>query len=529
MKIYITKQVFFIVCILLLFFLYSFVKGYANSKETATPTENASATTIVTTADKNPPDHIDHSTKLPPTLKKHALEPLSDLELEKSSTNNNSQLSQAINNSKSPVNSDLYNNKNSLSDTIDAKNTNLDYSISQLSPKANQSISDSEIYSNDKNSIDSHDINKNTAIKSDFKQTAGANQQKKQLTNISKNYTGFTAPVISKNQVNVLSTFSVANQFKSKKLLRVGERIRHLKIDPLHKKRLAYIQQRTGMLKVVDMSTLLISSVDGPGIGAGFFWSPDGIRIIYRKQLNINKKFKAGLFAFDYRLKKKVKIDDLAYLSGFPVFDPRDYLITLIHQKGVLQKRLRLPKSKLARWNLSRVERSGNFAVSDQNVILLSPSKKGMKKLKDDGSGIQSFDVSPKGDRIAWSTKNHNLFYAHDKWSAIKSIVKRIDFGVDPVWVGDNEHIVYSGVRRIGNKIAGYDLKISDLKDNKAWLTKTYGLQERFPVIMPRNAIFYTVFGTTDIYGLFPRNHDILTNIASNHLNKKHSNGQINK
>ena len=408
------------------------------------------------------------------------------------------------------------NRQNSLIDNLEQKISSDFITLINEDPQHKDQVSQIN------NSIN-HDINHNPSISNSTIENNHPSISKAKHT---KHYPDFSPSSIiginstntktknskSKNNNNQISTFT--SRFYSKILARLGQPIKYLKVDPVNRKRLAFVEENTGLLKVIDLSTLLITTIDGPGIDNAFFWSPDGVRIIYRKQVIVKERIVANLQAFDYRLRKNIEISTIQGVSGFPTFDPRDYRIVLMHEQGVLQKRLKLPKSNLARWELKKVERSGNFTVTPKGVILISPSGKGMIKLKDDGSGIQSYRISPKGNYIAWSTKNHNLYYSDDIWQMSKASPTRLDFGVDPVWVSDNNHIIYSGVRRIANKIAGYDLKLTNLSKDQTWLTKTYGTQERWPVILTKNTIIYTVSKTTDIFGLFP----ITNSLQAQHL-----------
>ena len=290
---------------------------------------------------------------------------------------------------------------------------------------------------------------------------------------------------------------SLANIQPKKPWIRVGSSLNYLKVDPTKGRYLAYSDKKSGALYLMDLKSKRNIVVSKKAVDGSFVWSPDGVRLIYREQSKNEKTISGKLMAFDIYLNKKVELDQINSQSGFINFDPRDYKLLLMHETGVLQKSLKLPNSRLARWQLNKQAKSGRWIASPGGVVFLSASGKEMTKLKDDGSGVESFSISPDGTHIAWATKKSAIFVAKDGESA-----RFLDYGRDPNWDAKSKNIIYAGAQLVGHQVSGYDLAISDLDKNKRWITNTSLSDERWPEFLPNGSIIYTKASTTDLYTL---------------------------
>lgn len=285
--------------------------------------------------------------------------------------------------------------------------------------------------------------------------------------------------------------------------LRLPEPVEFLKIDPFLGLRLAFVEIRTGLLKTLHIKTRQILTVHGPGIGKAFIWAPDGLRVIYRRQVkNPSGAVKGELFAFDHNLKRSILLEKINTLSGYPTLDPRDNQVLLLRGPELIQKKLRLPSSRLARWHMRRAERHGRFVATPRGILHVSPTARGMRALKDDGSGLQSFAVSAHGKKVVWATQKNGIYWAEDSWNRNDPTSHLVAYGLDPVWSHDHQHILFAGARTIGNHVAGYDVRLIDLEGQGQWLTQTFSSQERWPSFMGEERIIYTVENTTDLFGL---------------------------
>ena len=48
--------------------------------------------------------------------------------------------------------------------------------------------------------------------------------------------------------------------------------------------------------------------------------------------------------------------------------------------------------------------------VGEGGVVFLNYNGRLTKRLEDDNSGVESFDISPNGQKIVWATKNASIF-----------------------------------------------------------------------------------------------------------------------
>lgn len=279
--------------------------------------------------------------------------------------------------------------------------------------------------------------------------------------------------------------------------LRVGSTLNYIKADPKKNRYLAYTDRKDGGLYVLDMKTKKNHIVSRKNVNGSFVWSPDGIRIVFRPQVKVKGHVKASLSVYDLFLGKMVKLDELAHQSGFLTFDPRDNKIMLMHEKGVIQKTLKFPDSRLAKWQMKLGQQRGRWLVGEGGVVFLNYNGRLTKRLEDDNSGVESFDISPNGQKIVWATKNASIFYAIDGKES-----KFLDYGRDPKWDKSSEQIIYAGAHLVGKRVSGFDLKMTDLNNNKKWLTKTPMSNERWPELLKNGTLLYTKSSSTDIYAL---------------------------
>lgn len=290
---------------------------------------------------------------------------------------------------------------------------------------------------------------------------------------------------------------SQAVQKNNKPWLRLDNSLNYIKADPKKGRYVAYSDKIKGALHILDLKSQKNVMVSDKNIDGSFVWSPDGIRLIYREQVKENGKISGNLMVFDMFLNKSIKLDEISSQSGFITFDPRDYRLLLMHEDGVISKSLKLPDSRLAKWQLKTASQKGRWAAGPGGIVYLSPSGHEMKKLTGDGSGVESFDISPNGEKIVWTTNKSAIFYAEDGNEG-----KFLDVGRDAKWSNSSNQIIYAGAQLIGRKVSGYDIKLSDLHGNKKWITQTPLSMERWPEMLPNGTVLYTKAASTDLYSL---------------------------
>ena len=259
-------------------------------------------------------------------------------------------------------------------------------------------------------------------------------------------------------------------------------------------------------LKYLDLKTRQIFRITDAHTGAAFIWSPHGYRLLYRTQHRSGKggSVFSKLMIRDVVLRKNILVRRVASKSSLLTIDPYDFKIWLMGEKRVFLQKLSYPGSRLANWQ-KRQRRQSGFWIATQNGILWVDSQRGtMKKLKDDGSALGSFSISPDGTHIAWSTKKNAIF-----WHSEGQNTRFLDYGRNPVWHPARKVLLYSGAHRTGPVTAGYDLKISSLAGSGQWVTSTPYSQENWPSWLPNeNLILFTADHTSDLF-IQDLNHEI--------------------
>ncbi len=304
--------------------------------------------------------------------------------------------------------------------------------------------------------------------------------------------------------------FSLCNQalaeFKGSPLtpaaqavMRTEGGMNHLSLSP-NKKLLAFTNDQGQSLRIMDLGTQDVLEVTPHRVGPGFFWSPDGVRLFFRELIREKDGIVSEFSAFDTVLNQKSVLDTLKGSTGFPVLNPYDNNVFMMHEKGILQKRLEFPGERPAKWQKEKRNVVGNWVVSQSAVLWLGELGLELKKMEDDGTGIRSYALSPDGRRMAWATQGGRVYAAHDG-----SDVVLIGDGMDPTWHPFRTILVYAASRKVGTKVYDYDLRLHNLAGASRNLTKTPDLKERWPLWLDATTLLYTAGNTTDLFRLnFP-------------------------
>lgn len=280
--------------------------------------------------------------------------------------------------------------------------------------------------------------------------------------------------------------------------IRAGDSLNHMRLDA--KGRFAAFIDGSGLgLGVVDLKTKTIHKVSQGQIGASFFWSPDGFRLFYRELAKApDGAISSTLKAFDAYLGRSVTLEKMAYPTGFLTFDPRDLRMHLMSPMGIRTKRIYFPDERMARWQVAQRNESGKWLATQKSMLWVTQGGYQLRKLEDDKSGIDSFDISPDGNAAAWATKSGKIYVS--KKGKEPSLLAH---GKDPRWHPKKMRLVFAGARMVGNRAASYDLKIADLDGTARFLTKTQMSDERWPQWHPDGEqILYTLARTTDLFVL---------------------------
>lgn len=338
---------------------------------------------------------------------------------------------------------------------------------------------------------------------------------------------------------------------KSDPWLRLSSSLYNIKVSPTGDF-IAFTSKDGDNLRVLEVGSKNVYQVSPNMVSQSFFWSPDKCRLFYSELVKeVDNKNKKGndnvkpsngvvtnLKGYDCAKKKSSLIDQYDNVTGFLTFSPKNYSMMLlssgkIHQKKILIEGKKSPDRKGIRW-----------VVSSKGVFLLSQDGSTLKRVMDDESGVESFDISNDGYSVIWSTGAENIYVALNSSKA-----KRIATGKDPKWNKNGKTFVYVA-KREGTQDK-YDIKISDLEGNSKYLTSTISLKERYPNWYKEDKIIYTMEDSTDLFLISFKAEDDsgvnidnigninnIDNVDTKNLNKdskeeintnKDSNKQINK
>lgn len=270
----------------------------------------------------------------------------------------------------------------------------------------------------------------------------------------------------------------------------------NLKVSP--NGRAAIYTDRAGFnLSHIDLNTQKIFRISKMRTGGSAFFSPDGYRVFYRELMKTSSApVLSTIKTYDTYSKKVVEIARIASSSGFLTFDPRDMRFQIMHPKGIMSKMIVLPDQRLAKWQLAQDTQNGKWLASPKGMLWLSHSGFSMRKLVDDQSGLQSFDIAPDGTGCTWATHNGGIYISH-----LGQQPQRIGYGFDPKWHPHQKLIAYAGARKTGTVIVSTDLRVSDMQGDGRWLTFDGTTNERWPAwSQDGSEIIYSMANTTDIY-----------------------------
>jgi len=282
---------------------------------------------------------------------------------------------------------------------------------------------------------------------------------------------------------------------KSTPLLRLEGDLHHLRPSP-HDRYLAFTDRRGQDLRVIDLKNGEVFGISKNNVGVSVFWAPDGLRLFYREIYQTKQGIESRLMVYDLKLHRHVELERFPGTSGYLSFDPRDLRFFLMKENGIMSKTIVYPDERLARWQRARRKQQGRWVVAPQRVLWLTHGGMTMRDLHDDQSGIQSFDISPDGSMIVWTTQSGQLLFSKEGGEA-----KPLAEGSDPRWHPKKPWIVYSSPQKLGQRTIHTNLKLTDIDGRTRTLTKTPNRSERWPIWShDGRQIYYTVADSTDLF-----------------------------
>lgn len=277
-------------------------------------------------------------------------------------------------------------------------------------------------------------------------------------------------------------------------ILRTEGPLAHMRFNTT-RTHLAFTDDRGQSLRILDLRTNEIVEVSPHRVGPGFFWSPDDVRVFYRELSRKDRVVSSEFKAYDSYLNRSVSLDSFAGSSGYPTLDPRDYTAYIVHEKGILSKRLDFPGERFGRWQGKKKTENGAWVATQKSILWLSDLGLTLKSLEDDGSGIESYDLSPDGKRMAWATRDGRIYTAIDGEG-----VAYLGRGRDPRWHPESTLLLYAAGRSVGPRIYDYDIRVCDPNGFGRFVTVTPERAERWPQWFEGDSVVFTIPGTTDIW-----------------------------
>ncbi len=306
---------------------------------------------------------------------------------------------------------------------------------------------------------------------------------------------------------------AVALKPHSAPFIRANQQINQMKLSPKGRY-LAYTDDTGLGLNVLDLNTKDIYRVTEAKVGLSFFWTPDGFRLFYRElvrpplkpahsdqerelaDLDRDAPIESKIKAFDCSVARNIEIDKIARSSGYLTFDPRDLRFLLMSESGIHTKKIYIPNQRLALWQIAGRHERGKWLATQKGILWVTQGGLSLRRMEDDQTELESFDISPDGQWIAWGTKGNKIYASREGKKP-----EFIDYGREPRWHPTRHIIVFAGARMVGNKPVNFDLKIADSKGQSKFLTSTQYSSERSPQWHKGgDKLLYTVENTTDLY-----------------------------
>lgn len=261
---------------------------------------------------------------------------------------------------------------------------------------------------------------------------------------------------------------------------------------------LAFVNTSKNQLNILELDTLKIYAVFNTQVPSfSYFWANDGVRLFIRAlRKPSNNQVISKLLAYDCYSHKLIEIEEFDFPTGLPTYDPSDLRIRMLHEKGIISRKIDYPGKRLAKWQKSHMGGLGFYLIAQNGVLWVSENGHKMRRLDDDNSSTISYKLSPDGRSITWETAKGRIFVSHEGDTS-----QFVDFGRDPSWHPTKKLLIYSGARMVGKHPISYDLKIWQQNGRKIWLTDSQSLDERWPQWIPeKNKILFTRSHTSDLF-----------------------------
>ncbi|MFW7378839.1 MAG: hypothetical protein ACOH5I_08535 [Oligoflexus sp.] len=285
---------------------------------------------------------------------------------------------------------------------------------------------------------------------------------------------------------------------KTTPILRLEGDLHNLRTSP-QDKHLAFTDRFGRQLRILSMQSGEVFELSANLIGASYFWAPDGFRLFYREMYQTEKDgIESRLMVYDLKLHRNVELEKIPGSSGFLSFDPQDLRFYLMKEQGILSRTIVYPDERLARWQRAKRKQEGRWILAPQRVLWVTHGGLTMRDLRDDGSGLQSFDISPDGSSIVWSTQEGKIYFSKSGAEA-----RHLAEGWDAKWHPTRPLIVYTHLHKFGGRTVHTNLKMVDIYGRHKDLTRTVNRSERWPIwSYDGRKIYYTIEQSTDLFAM---------------------------
>ncbi|MBP6217758.1 MAG: hypothetical protein KA436_04145 [Oligoflexales bacterium] len=296
------------------------------------------------------------------------------------------------------------------------------------------------------------------------------------------------------------NSFAVITQM-TEPWLRLQYSMKTMRMDPKGR-HLAFTDSLNSGLYVLDLRTRSVyQASSSSSIGKDYFWAPSGSYLFFKERKYAGKKkFLSTIYSYLSSEKKKYPLKTHSGLISSLLFNESEKSLHYMDEAGKIYTQRIFATHKEIQDSKSQKQAAnhqGEWLMMNGQVYSLDRQNHVKKLAWDNDRSVSSYDLSKQGDRLVVSTQTGKIYVVFQGQEP-----KFIDFGQNPQWHPTNQNLLlYSGARRLGKVVYGYDLKIKDLDGESRWLTNTPHSQEQSPQWLSlSNRIVYTIDRTTDLF-----------------------------
>ena len=224
---------------------------------------------------------------------------------------------------------------------------------------------------------------------------------------------------------------------------------------------LAFTEKETLKLFVLDLLSKEIVPVSKNALyDSNFIWLPYGTHILYRETTKNKDQINSRIFIYDCVRKHSGKVAEYPYATSSVIFSPTSHTLYATYKNEFIVKKFHYPDARK-----KAVQTLLGDWVYRQGTLLYLARNGAVPEEVYQGERILNSDTSLKGE-LLFADEKHKLFRASQKRE-----VQFVDDGARPKWHLSGLKFIYAGARILGDRVIGFDIKISSDTQEKTWLT----------------------------------------------------------